>query len=97
MAECWAGSVTREEYFRHLSQAGFTEVNVLSESAPYEKGSIEVVSFTISGTRAKGAAAAPRNRRRKEMKSLIRPRKVAAASVAQCCAKISPIVAGCHD
>jgi hypothetical protein len=31
------------------------------------------------------------------MKSLIRPRKVAAASVAQCCAKISPIVAGCHD
>jgi arsenite methyltransferase len=54
VAECWAGSVTREEYFRHLSQAGFTEVNVLSESAPYGKGSIEVVSFTISGTRAKG-------------------------------------------
>ena len=52
VAECWAGAVTREQYFRHLSQAGFTEVNVLTESVPYEKGSIEVVSFTISGTRA---------------------------------------------
>jgi hypothetical protein len=31
------------------------------------------------------------------MKSLIRPKKAAAANVAQCCAKISPIVAGCHD
>jgi arsenite methyltransferase len=53
VAECWAGSVTREEYFRHLAQAGFTEVSVLSESNPYPKGSIEVVSFTISATKAK--------------------------------------------
>lgn len=53
VAECWAGSVTRDEYFRHLVQAGFTNVSVLSESAPYEKGRIEVVSFTISGTKAK--------------------------------------------
>jgi hypothetical protein len=31
------------------------------------------------------------------MKSLIRPKKATTAGVAQCCAKISPIVAGCHD
>ena len=31
------------------------------------------------------------------MKTLIRPRKSSPANVAQCCAKISPIVAGCHD
>ncbi len=31
------------------------------------------------------------------MKSLIRPKKAAKAGVAQCCAKISTVVAGCHD
>ncbi len=31
------------------------------------------------------------------MKSLIRPKKAVPARVAQCCAKVSPIVAGCHD
>jgi hypothetical protein len=31
------------------------------------------------------------------MKSLIRPKKAAGKSVAQCCAKISTVVAGCHD
>ena len=53
IAECWAGSVTRDEYFHHLAQAGFSDVGILSESAPYAKGSIEVVSFTISATKAK--------------------------------------------
>jgi len=53
IAECWAGSVTRQEYFDNLAQAGFTDVSVLSESTPYAKGSIEVVSFTISATKAK--------------------------------------------
>jgi len=31
------------------------------------------------------------------MKSLIVKKEVKASAVAQCCAKISPIVAGCHD
>jgi len=31
------------------------------------------------------------------MKSLIRPKKATGKGVAQCCAKISPVVAGCHD
>jgi hypothetical protein len=31
------------------------------------------------------------------MKSLIRPKKAATAVAAQCCAKISTVIAGCHD
>jgi ubiquinone/menaquinone biosynthesis C-methylase UbiE len=53
VAECWAGSVTRQEYEEQLASAGFTEVQVLEESDPYPKGSIEVVSWTIFGTRPK--------------------------------------------
>jgi arsenite methyltransferase len=53
VAECWAGAVTREEYFRQLALAGFTGVQVISESKPYPKGSVEVVSVTVTGTKAK--------------------------------------------
>lgn len=49
IAECWAGSVTREEYLKQLQSAGFTSVSVIEESKPYEKGKAEVISWTISG------------------------------------------------
>ena len=49
VAECWAGAVTREEYFDTLHQTGFTSVQVLEQSEPYKKGFAEVVSFTIVG------------------------------------------------
>jgi ubiquinone/menaquinone biosynthesis C-methylase UbiE len=49
VAECWAGSVTRPEYFQHLERAGFASVEILEESAPYAKGSAMVASFTITG------------------------------------------------
>jgi arsenite methyltransferase len=49
IAECWAGSVTRDEYLKHLESAGFSSVNVIEESAPYEKGKIKVSSWTITG------------------------------------------------
>jgi arsenite methyltransferase len=62
VAECWAGSVTRQEYLAHLAQAGFTDVSVLSESAPYAKGSVEVVSFTIAGMRAKRCCCCSTNK-----------------------------------
>ncbi len=51
ISECWAGAVTRDEYLDQLSAAGFGTINVIEESAPYEKGSIMVSSWTISGTR----------------------------------------------
>ena len=49
VAECWAGSVTREEYLENLKQAGFTKVDILEESKPYEKGKINVASWTLRG------------------------------------------------
>jgi ubiquinone/menaquinone biosynthesis C-methylase UbiE len=48
VAECWAGSVTKDEYFRILDNAGFSSVEILEESEPYEKGKIVVASFTIA-------------------------------------------------
>ncbi len=54
VAECWAGSVTRERYLEQLSQAGFQDVRVLEESDPYPKGKIEVASFTIQGSKPRG-------------------------------------------
>jgi arsenite methyltransferase len=49
ISECWAGSVTRKEYLDHLECAGFSSIRIFEESKPYEKGKVEVVSWTISG------------------------------------------------
>jgi ubiquinone/menaquinone biosynthesis C-methylase UbiE len=49
VSECWAGSVTREEYLDQLKNAGFSSVSIIEESTPYEKGKILVSSWTISG------------------------------------------------
>jgi arsenite methyltransferase len=49
IAECWAGSVTREEYLKQIETAGFSTFSILEESAPYEKGKIKVASWTIAG------------------------------------------------
>ena len=49
VAECWAGAVTRAEYLASVDGAGFSEVGILEESAPYKKGMIEVCSFTLYG------------------------------------------------
>jgi arsenite methyltransferase len=49
VSECWAGSVTREEYLDHLTNAGFSSISIIEESAPYAKGKIMVSSWTIIG------------------------------------------------
>lgn len=49
VAECWAGSVTREEYLESLEKAGFSDIRIIEESEPYAKGKIEVASWTITG------------------------------------------------
>ena len=54
VAECWAGSVTRDEYLHHLDKAGFPTIAILEESAPYIKGEIMVVSWTITGEKPLG-------------------------------------------
>jgi arsenite methyltransferase len=51
ISECWAGSVTREEYLEHLHVAGFTKIQIIEESNPYEKGKIKVSSWTIEGVK----------------------------------------------
>ena len=48
VSECWAGSVTRKEYLEQLRKAGFLSVQVIEESAPYEKGKVMVSSWTIT-------------------------------------------------
>lgn len=53
VAECWAGSVTREKYLEQVHNAGFDSVRILEESAPYEKGKIKVVSWTITASKNK--------------------------------------------
>lgn len=57
VAECWAGSVTKEIYMSTLEKAGFTTINILEESEPYKKGKIDVSSFTITGIRTKCCGA----------------------------------------
>jgi arsenite methyltransferase len=51
VAECWAGSVTREEYLETLAATGFQSITILEESKPYPKGKVEVSSFTVAGER----------------------------------------------
>lgn len=54
IAECWGGSVTRSEYMDQLSSAGFKNIEVIEESAPYDKGEIQVSSLTIKGIKSSG-------------------------------------------
>jgi len=52
IAECWAGSVTRQAYLEQLKKAGFNKITILEESAPYYKGKIHVSSWTIMGVKS---------------------------------------------
>lgn len=55
VAECWGGAVVREEYLRHIAEAGLVDVEILEESEPYPKGQAQVVSFTIAGRKPRKA------------------------------------------
>ena len=54
IAECWAGSVTRQEYLETLNRIGFTGIEIIEESKPYPKGKAEVASITIAGLKPIG-------------------------------------------
>jgi arsenite methyltransferase len=56
IAECWAGSVTRDVYLKQLSDAGFSRIDILEESKPYPKGETEVCSWTIQGIKSGGGS-----------------------------------------
>ncbi|MBI5486359.1 MAG: methyltransferase domain-containing protein [Deltaproteobacteria bacterium] len=54
VAECWAGAVPREVYLASVGAAGLAGLEVLEESAPYEKGRIHVASITLAGSKPGG-------------------------------------------
>ncbi len=58
VAECWAGAETKDNYLQILKKAGFHEITIFEESAPYEKGKAIVSSFTISGYKTKSTKIA---------------------------------------
>jgi arsenite methyltransferase len=53
VAECWAGADTKEQYLETLQNTGFSAIEIHEESLPYEKGKINVASFTIIGYKAR--------------------------------------------
>lgn len=48
-AACYGGAIVKEKYFAAIQQAGFQDFEILEESAPYEKGSVMVISMTLRG------------------------------------------------
>lgn len=52
VAACWAGAETRPEYLAHVAGAGFEELEVLSERAPYRKEQALLSSFTLKGRKS---------------------------------------------
>lgn len=52
ISECWAGSVTRDEYLHQLASAGFIAIRIIEESKPYEKGKAMVASWTLYGEKS---------------------------------------------
>ncbi len=51
VAECWAGAETKDVYLKMLDIAGFKNIRIFEESAPYVKGKSVVSSFTITGNK----------------------------------------------
>jgi len=53
VAACWAGAQTRARYLATVRAAGLTELAVIEESEPYDKGAVVVASFTLAGRKAR--------------------------------------------
>jgi SAM-dependent methyltransferase len=92
VAECWAGAVQKGDYLETVDRAGFRNIAILEESLAYEKGKIKVASFTLYGEKCPNKPVGEEH-----MKTLISRKKGKKKDVAQCCAKISSVKAGCHD
>lgn len=46
-AGCYGGAIPKDEYFDSIQSTGFTELEVLEFSEPYQKGGVNVRSLTI--------------------------------------------------
>jgi len=49
IAGCYGGAITKEPYFDAISSAGFSEIEILEESLPYDKSGVSVISLTLKG------------------------------------------------
>lgn len=50
-AACYGGAIVKDEYFEAVREGGFDELEILEESAPYEKGTVMVISVTLKGVK----------------------------------------------
>ena len=53
VSECWAGAIRKDIYMDILDKVGFVDLEIIEESQPYNKGEIQVASFTVRGKRKK--------------------------------------------
>lgn len=50
-AACYGGAIPEADYLAAIRAAGFRDVEVLTRTAPYEKGGARVLSVTVKGIR----------------------------------------------
>jgi hypothetical protein len=50
-AACYGGAIPEADYVAAIESAGFTAVEILDRTAPYEKGGVQVRSLTVRGTK----------------------------------------------
>jgi SAM-dependent methyltransferase len=50
-AACYGGAIPEPEYLAAIRAAGFTAVEILERTEPYEKGGVQVRSLTVRGVR----------------------------------------------
>jgi SAM-dependent methyltransferase len=51
-AACYGGAIPEAEYLAAAREGGFTQLEVLERSAPYDKGGVRVLSLTLRGTKS---------------------------------------------
>jgi arsenite methyltransferase len=50
-AACYGGAIPEDEYMAAIATAGFSQVEILQQSQPYQKGGVTIRSMTIRGTK----------------------------------------------
>jgi len=48
-AACYGGSIVKDKYFDAIREGGFTDIEVIELSDPYDKGGVMVQSITLRG------------------------------------------------
>lgn len=49
VAQCWAGAQTRDDWLASAAGAGLERLEILNESKPYQRGGVDIASFTVRG------------------------------------------------